>query len=99
MGNEQEIIKIIYNAIDQINEELPKNNRIEKKMDATLFGREGKLDSLGLVNLIVAVEEGISDKYDKFITIANEKAMSLKNSPFRNVQTLSEYILSLEESE
>ena len=60
-----------------------------------LFGNEGLLDSMGLVNLIVTLEERIQEEYEILITIADEKAMSRSESPFRNVSTLAEYIEEL----
>ncbi len=57
-----------------------------------LFGAESLLDSLGLVTLIVDIEQGIEDQFGISITIANERAMSRTKSPFRNIQTLIEYI-------
>jgi D-alanine--poly(phosphoribitol) ligase subunit 2 len=95
MVEKQKIIEIIYNSFDDINEELPKKNRLEKKVDEIIYGNEGKLDSLGLVNLIVSIESAIDDELDKQIVIANEKAMSMKNSPFRSVDTLAQFILEL----
>ena len=45
------VVQVIYAAVDQINGQLPKGERLEKCMDTPLFGGESKLDSLGLVNL------------------------------------------------
>lgn len=50
---------------------------------------------MGLVSLIVTVERLIEEKYDKTVTLASEKAFSRSSSPFRTVQTLSEYISEL----
>lgn len=60
-----------------------------------LFGEEGILDSMGLVSMIVAVEQIVEDIFDKQITIVNAKAMSLKNSPFRTVASLADYVEQL----
>jgi acyl carrier protein len=68
---------------------------MEKNLDTKLFGSESELDSLGLVGLIVDIEESINSNYNISISIADEKAMSLKNSPFKNIETLSDYILEL----
>ena len=63
--------------------------------ETRLFGRDGELDSLGLINLIVLVEQNIEEDFDIIITLADEKAISQKRSPFRNVGTLKNYIFSL----
>ncbi len=47
---------------------------------------------MGLVNLLVCIEERIEDEYNLSVTLADEKAMSRKNSPFRTISTLCEYI-------
>jgi hypothetical protein len=44
------------------------------------------------VRFILQVEEAIEDEFETTIVLADEKAMSQKNSPFRNIGTLAEYI-------
>lgn len=60
--------------------------------DTRLIGREAVLDSMGLVNLIIEVEQRLEDEHDVTVVLADERAMSQKNSPFRSVQTLADYI-------
>ena len=94
---DEKILNLIYESIDEISDQI--TTKVEKKPDEVLFGQGGKLDSLGLVNLIVAVEGMTEDELDVTITLADEKAMSMKNSPFRTIQTLADYISLLLESE
>jgi acyl carrier protein len=64
--------------------------------DATpLFGADGALDSLGLVTLILNVEEMIETQMGVAITIVSEKAMSAYRSPFATIGSLAEFIVSL----
>lgn len=60
--------------------------------ETRLIGREAVLDSMGLVNLIVDLEQGLEEEYDVALVLANERAMSQQHSPFRSVQTLTDYI-------
>ncbi|HLN52600.1 MAG TPA: hypothetical protein VK212_02760 [Lentimicrobium sp.] len=64
------------------------------KIDANthLYGRSGILDSLGLVQLIADLEDEVLNQTGKIITIADERAMSAKFSPFRTVSALANYI-------
>jgi acyl carrier protein len=64
-------------------------------LDQRLYGKDGALDSLGVVNLIVAVEEAVEDELGELITLADERAMSQKRSPFRSIETLVDYIAIL----
>ncbi len=87
------MLPLIYEAIDELNETL--DEPIETSDSTQLFGSKSKLDSMGLVSLIVTVERLIDEKYGKTVTLASEKAFSRSSSPFRTVQTLSEYISEL----
>ena len=57
------------------------------------LNNDGVLDSMALVNLIADVEDAVSEKFGASITLADEKAMSARNSPFLNVQTLCQAVL------
>lgn len=89
------ILSIIYEAFDEINLDLEKGDQIIKSEQTVIFGPESKIDSMGLVNLITIIEERLEEKTGKFISIADERAMSLVSSPFKNVTTLNKYIESL----
>lgn len=95
MTEERDIISILLKALRELNQQLPDERHIEVSPDTTLFGMGGVLDSLGLVTLIMLVEEQIADELGVELIIADEKAMSLKNSPFRSVNTLSDYVSQL----
>tara|TARA_B100001123_G_scaffold446302_1_gene600333 strand:- start:15526 stop:15822 length:297 start_codon:yes stop_codon:yes gene_type:complete len=89
------VIDIVYSAIEEINNDLPKGRQVGTSVDTILFGKSSILDSLGLVNLIVAVEQQIEDELDVGLSLADERAMSQKSSPFRTIGTLVQYILML----
>ena len=86
--NKKDIITIIINEVSSIID--LENDEIN--FDTTIYGNDSRLDSLGLINLIVAVEQNIEDEFDVNITIADERAMSQKHSPFRTIESLANYI-------
>jgi acyl carrier protein len=59
--------------------------------DTPLLGRNGVVDSLGLVSVIVSVEQAIADELGLSVSLADERAFSQKSSPFRTVGTLAAY--------
>ncbi|RZB29756.1 MAG: hypothetical protein SRB1_02036 [Desulfobacteraceae bacterium Eth-SRB1] len=59
--------------------------------DTVLFGKESVLDSMGLVNVIIDIESRFLDE-DYEISLTSEKAMSRRNSPFRTISTLADFI-------
>lgn len=92
MDQKERITQVVFNAIDQVNLQMAEAEKIEKTLNTALIGESATLDSLGLVNLIVAVEEGVQDTFGETITLANEYAMTSQDSPFKNVQSLVAYI-------
>lgn len=95
MERDEGIIRSIFAAIDEINERLPRDRGMEKSLDAPLYGVQGRLDSLALVQLIVTVEEKIAADLGKSITLADERAMAQERNPFASVQSLAAYIGTL----
>ena len=95
MGN---LDQLFSDVIDEFNTQSDKDRQLKKKPGETVFGHGGVLDSLGLVNLITLIEERIEDEYDLTLTIADEKAMSRKTSPFRTVGSLMAYVSELLEN-
>ncbi len=78
--------------IDSFNELIETEGiSIDVNTDTALMGSDSVIDSLGLVTLLVDIEARLSDE-DVEISILSEKAMSQKNSPFLNIESLTEFI-------
>jgi acyl carrier protein len=65
---------------------------------APVFGPGSPLDSLGLVALLLDIEDALRDQGFE-VVLSDDRAVSQKRSPFRSVTTLVDYILSLVPSE
>lgn len=87
---QQEIIELIIETARELGDD---ELSISEDLNAEtrLFGKEGALDSMGLVTLIIAVEQAIEDRFETTIALADEKALSQARSPYRSVTTLAEY--------
>ena len=98
MPSYQEVEALVIKTVTSLSEDF------EIKMDpvlgaeSALYGDNGPLDSLALVNLISDLEDLVSQEYDSIITLADEKAMSARNSPFLTIQTLSQAVIDRIES-
>ena len=62
--------------------------------DTVLVGTDAVLDSLGVVQLIVEIEQRVEGSHGISITLANDKAMSQRNSPFRTVGVLTDHVIA-----
>jgi acyl carrier protein len=90
MTTKNEIIEIIFDSIEEINQQ--NNSEIKRDLNTKLIGSESDLDSLGLVNLITSIEEKIEELTGRYIPFADERAFSLETSPFKTVETFANYI-------
>jgi acyl carrier protein len=89
------VLQIIYDSIDELNLDRLENEKIQKEEDTSIFGSNSILDSMGLVNLITIIEEKLEEKTGKFVSIVDERAMSMESSPFRTIKTLNNFITNL----
>jgi len=64
----------------------------EVREDTRLIGDTSVLTSMQLVSLLVEVEQRVEEAHGIAIVIADERALSLKRSPFRTVGTLVDYL-------
>jgi len=95
----EKVQEIILGSLKEFNEEKGKNEVIEISKDTVFIGEDGKFDSLDFITLIVIIEDNIFNKLGRNITIVSEKAFSKEYSPFNNVESLTEFIVELLESE
>lgn len=62
--------------------------------DSVLVGPGALFDSIGVVTLIIDVEQKLEMEHDLSVTLASDKAMSQRSSPFRTPAVLAEHILA-----
>lgn len=91
--NKEEIVQIIKKSLKEVAEKsnlnLPENIDDETR----ILGGNSPFDSMQVVNLIVIVEEEITDRFNLDIILANEHTMSQSSSPFKTISTLADYIV------
>jgi len=82
----------IYRAVDCMNAELASDRQLNKTPVTHLLGPQSVLDSLHLVSLLISIEREVEDAFGVALTLANERALSMKESPFRTIESLASYI-------
>ena len=95
MTNHEKAIQAVMDAIDELNEQLPKEERLEKSVDTLLFGSGGSLDSLGLVSLVTTIEQNIEEKFGISITLLDDIAELENDNPLSTVSSLTDYVASI----
>ena len=87
--------EVVTSAIDEFNKAQPPEEQIPKSPETVLFGYEGTLDSLGLVHLVITIEQAVAEYLGAEVSIASERAMSRRRSPFRTIHTMVDYVCEL----
>ena len=87
------VLEEIQGAIRRANELREPDARIACAEDTILYGPSGSLDSLGLVSLLMDVEEAVSARSSRPLVLTDEHAMSQRRNPFRTVASLTDYVL------
>ena len=92
MNKNTSVEKLVFETITNLNQGKTDLMKLSISLETVLFGEGGKLNSLDLVNLIVELEQRLEEQFDTVFTLADERAMSERNSPFRSVQSLIEFV-------
>lgn len=88
---EDRIEQAIAKAYEEIDSQLPEEERVPFSRATPLYGKGGHLDSLALVNFVIAAEKSIEQEFGLFVALADEKALSQKRSPYRTVESFIAY--------
>jgi len=91
VSKRDEIEAIVRDCIARLNEQRETDSKLATAADAPLFGSGSPLDSMGLVTLTMDVEDALADQGVE-VSLSDSRAMSRKQSPFRTVATLVQFI-------
>jgi acyl carrier protein len=89
-----ELRDIVLAAMSAANLNRPDDAQMTIGPDAPIFGPGSPLDSLGLVSLLMDIEDGLA-QLGVNVTLSDAKAMSRKRSPFRDVPELVAFMTEL----
>jgi acyl carrier protein len=85
---------VVLGAMRSTNEARDDASQLVVSAEAPIFGPDSPLDSLGLVGLMLDIEEGLQ-AIGCEVVLSDERAVSQKRSPFRSVQSLVSYVGTL----
>jgi acyl carrier protein len=88
----EKIFELVKTSLEELNEELDYGSLRNVTWETSIAGGESSIDSLSLVTLVVGLETKIEKTFNKKILLADEKAMSTRNSPFRSMGSLVDFI-------
>jgi acyl carrier protein len=89
----EQIITLVKDAVTDLNDELQYESLEQPTEETILFGGDDGIDSLSLVRLVVDLEQRIQEETGKKASLADERAMSARRSPYRSVGALTDFII------
>jgi acyl carrier protein len=91
----QQVEEAIFRAIVALNAERPPDDQVELSLGTPLFRDDARIDSLGLVSLIVDVESTLNTEHGLELCLADDRALARPQSPYATVETLRDFVLEL----
>jgi len=95
--NTDEIRTVVLDCITRLNDLRECDSKLATAGESPLFGDGSPLDSMGLVTLTMDVEDALADQGVE-VSLSDSRAMSRKQSPFRTVATLVDFIVEQKEN-
>lgn len=89
--NALQVVDLIVESILLVQDETGLTVPPRLKPDTALFGTDGFLDSMALVTLVIALEQGIKEKFGVSVQLADAHALSQEHSPYSTISALAEY--------
>jgi acyl carrier protein len=91
----ERVLELIYDTIDLVNRQLPPAKRLARSPATIIVGTGGSLDSLGIVNFVVALEEKAGDAIGRPLRLLDAELISTENGPFHSVDSLSKHVAAV----
>lgn len=85
------VLSTLRDAVDQNG-----GDRAAVSEETVIVGPGAVIDSIGVVSLIVDIEQRLEMDHQVSVTLANDRAMSQRTSPFRTPEVLADHILTTE---
>ncbi len=86
------VLGAIFRALRAVNELLPAENQVRLTSDERLIGPEGKLDSLGYINLVTALEQEFESEFGRSLSLVTDGSSEDPADPLRTVSALADYL-------
>jgi D-alanine--poly(phosphoribitol) ligase subunit 2 len=90
--NNELYLELIFAAISEVNIQQPPEYQLKLNKDEFLISDKSCIDSLGLITLLINIEEKVSNKFKKNLNLLDEKFISEENTPFKTLGSLASWL-------
>jgi len=93
MVDKDRVIEALFNVIDNLNRQVLPDAQLKKSTGTILSGEGAQLDSLGIINFVVAVEQEIEDEFHTIITLTDDTVLAAADEPLRTIDSLADHLV------
>jgi acyl carrier protein len=93
-GDVGPVLEAIYHTIGVLNGQLPAQKRLPAAPSTVLMGEKGQLDSLGLITLLVTLEDELEATLGRRVKVFDEALLADPKGPLANVGSLADHIVA-----
>ena len=94
MLTKERCLELVYESLGDINAGRAPEFKVVLQPDTKLLGEEGSLSSLDVVDLIVKVEEELSVRLNRQVTLLDEQLLCQESPPLRDIASLAGFLES-----
>jgi acyl carrier protein len=99
MNLSEKIRAAVNNAVDQLNAVQASGQAVDKSPRTVLVGDQAVVDSLGFVNLIVALEQQLEEEVGIPIPLTENPDLMEEGGPCSTLGKLTEYLTTVAEQQ
>ena len=85
-------LRLVYDALRRVNETRSLDDQVPEEPDVMIVGEPGLLDSLALTTLILTIEDAVSEKIGKDVSLIQEAQFDTLTKQFRTPRAIAELI-------
>jgi hypothetical protein len=85
--------RLTLDILQRMNEDLPAEDRVPLEPEAVIMGEGGLLDSLGIANFIVGMEEAIEQGFKRSVPLSDQDLADLFEEPSITVRSFAQLVL------
>jgi hypothetical protein len=94
MIDRDRIVKLVHGVIDELNELLPEGEALRKEPGTVILGEGGGLDSMGTVNLVVALDNRLQETLGRPVNLTEDPRIFEKGGVLSTVGTMTDFLLA-----
>jgi acyl carrier protein len=86
------VVALVLRAVAELNQMLPDGSRLREDTSCALVQPQGPLDSLGVINLLVAVEDQVEAEFGRRPNLTEVSIAPEGSSPLSTVGSLAKFV-------